>query len=47
MRKIIATIVIISAAFVLMAEIRYHKELRAKCGDNRNLTTKIKNLFEK
>lgn len=47
MRKFIALMFMIAFAFVLMAEIRYHQELRSMCGDNRTMTTKIKNLFKK
>lgn len=44
MRRFIALLFMIAFAFVLMAEVRYYAELRAKCGDNRTLITRILNL---
>lgn len=47
MKRFFAFVLMIAFAFVLMAEIRYHQELRSMCGDNRTMTTKIKNLFKR
>lgn len=47
MKKFLAFVLMIAFAFVLMAEIRYHQELRSICGDNRTMTTKILNLFKR
>lgn len=44
MKRLFALMFMIAFAFVLMAEIRYYAELRAKCGDNRTLITRILNI---
>ena len=46
MKKIIAFIILLSASFILLAEIRYYQELSRNCGDNRMMYVKLKNLFE-
>lgn len=44
MMRLLALIFMVAFAFVLMAEVRYYAELRAKCGDDRTLITRILNL---
>jgi hypothetical protein len=46
MKKIIAFMFLFATAFILLAEIRYYKELSRTCGDNRTMYVKIKNLFK-
>jgi hypothetical protein len=46
MKRFIAFLFMIAIAFVFMAENRYYAELRAKCGDNRTLITRILNLYK-
>jgi hypothetical protein len=46
MKKIIAFIILLSASFILLAEIRYYQELSRTCGDNRTMYIKLKNVFK-
>lgn len=46
MKRAFTFMILMSMSFVVMAEIRYYKELKLKVNDNITLTDKIKNLFQ-